>query len=50
MPDNTTFVTVPVAAPAIKTGSYLQHNGAVLGVYQQLATRSGGEVLSSDSY
>jgi prepilin-type processing-associated H-X9-DG protein len=50
MPDNTTFVTVPVSPPAIKTGTYLQNNGAILGVYQQLSTRGGGEVVSSDSY
>jgi prepilin-type N-terminal cleavage/methylation domain-containing protein/prepilin-type processing-associated H-X9-DG protein len=50
MPDNTTFVVVPAAPPAIKSGTYLQNNGAILGVYQQLSTRAGGEVVSSDSY
>jgi prepilin-type processing-associated H-X9-DG protein len=52
MPDNTTFVTIPASAgpPAIKAGSYLQNNGAILGVYQQLSTRAGGEVTSADSY
>jgi prepilin-type N-terminal cleavage/methylation domain-containing protein/prepilin-type processing-associated H-X9-DG protein len=54
MPDNTTFVTVPPTAPYIKSGSYLQNslNGtpAQLGVYQQLSTRAGGEVVSSDGY
>jgi prepilin-type processing-associated H-X9-DG protein len=56
MPNNTTFVTVPMSADpnAIKSGSYLQHsdtNGpAQLGVYQQLSTRAGGEVISADSY
>ena len=50
MPDNTTFVTVPASPPAIKSGTYLQNNGAILGVYQQLSTRAGGEVVSSDSY
>jgi prepilin-type N-terminal cleavage/methylation domain-containing protein/prepilin-type processing-associated H-X9-DG protein len=54
MPDNTTFVVVPTAAPAIKSGSYLQHSGpngpAQLGVYQQLVTRAGGEVISADQY
>lgn len=54
MPDYTTFVTVPATAPAIKSGTYLQkYNGtgnAILGVYQQLSTRAGGEVISSDGY
>jgi prepilin-type N-terminal cleavage/methylation domain-containing protein/prepilin-type processing-associated H-X9-DG protein len=54
MPDNTTFVTVPATAPYTKSGTYLQHslNGtpALLGVYQKLSTRNGGEVVSSDSY
>jgi prepilin-type processing-associated H-X9-DG protein len=54
MPDNTTFVTVPSTPPYSKSGSYLQHSGpngnAVLGVYQQLSTRAGGEVVSADSY
>jgi prepilin-type N-terminal cleavage/methylation domain-containing protein/prepilin-type processing-associated H-X9-DG protein len=55
MPDNTTFTTVSATAlPAIKSGSYLIHSGAngnaQLGVYQQLSTRNGGEVISSDSY
>jgi prepilin-type N-terminal cleavage/methylation domain-containing protein/prepilin-type processing-associated H-X9-DG protein len=54
MPDYTTFVTVPATAPAIKSGSYLQKsNGAgvaTLGVYQQLSTRAGGEVISADAY
>ncbi len=54
MPDNTTFVTVAATPPAIKSGTYLQHSGplgsAQLGVYQQLSTRAGGEVVSADSY
>jgi prepilin-type processing-associated H-X9-DG protein len=54
MPDNTTFVSVSATAPAIKTGSYLLNslNGvaATLGVYQQLSTRNGGEVISADAY
>jgi prepilin-type N-terminal cleavage/methylation domain-containing protein/prepilin-type processing-associated H-X9-DG protein len=58
MPDNTTFVTVPASPPAIKSGSYLLNsinNGGVtipaqLGVYQQLSTRAGAEVISADSY
>jgi prepilin-type N-terminal cleavage/methylation domain-containing protein/prepilin-type processing-associated H-X9-DG protein len=54
MPDNTSFVTVSATPPAIKSGTYLLHslNGvpAQLGVYQQLSTRAGGEVVSADSY
>ena len=49
MPDNTTFTTVPPTAPNTKSGSYLLHSGpngaAVLGVYQMLSTRNGGEVI-----
>ena len=50
MPDNTTFVTVTATAPAIKSGSYLLNANssgvpATLGVYQQLSTRAGGEVI-----
>ncbi len=54
MPDNTTFTTVPYTAPAVKSGSYLLNSKnnipAQLGVYQQLSTRAGGEVISADSY
>jgi hypothetical protein len=54
MPDNTTFTIVTATAPATKSGEYLLNskNGvpALLGVYQQLSTRNGGEVISSDSY
>jgi prepilin-type N-terminal cleavage/methylation domain-containing protein/prepilin-type processing-associated H-X9-DG protein len=54
MPDNTTFTTVSATAPAIKSGSYLANYGAngnaILGVYQQLSTRGGGEVTSADAY
>jgi prepilin-type N-terminal cleavage/methylation domain-containing protein/prepilin-type processing-associated H-X9-DG protein len=50
MPNGTVFTTVPAAAPATKSGTYLANNGAQLGVYQQLSTRAGGEVVSSDSY
>ena len=50
MPDGTSFVTVSPTAPYTKSGSYLAHGNAVLGVYQKLSTRSGGEVVSSDSY
>jgi prepilin-type N-terminal cleavage/methylation domain-containing protein/prepilin-type processing-associated H-X9-DG protein len=54
MPDNTTFTAVPATAPYTRTGDYLALSGAngnaQLGVYQQLSTRAGGEVISSDSY
>jgi prepilin-type N-terminal cleavage/methylation domain-containing protein/prepilin-type processing-associated H-X9-DG protein len=54
LPDNTTRVTVSATAPYSRTGYYLQNSGASgnaqLGVYQQLSTRNGGEVISSDSY
>ena len=50
MPDNTTYVTVQPTGTDAKAGSYLANNGARLGVYQQLSTRAGGEVISSDSY
>ena len=52
MPDNTTFTTVaaPSGVSGGKSGSYLANTGAVLGVYQKLATRNGGEVISSDAY
>jgi prepilin-type N-terminal cleavage/methylation domain-containing protein/prepilin-type processing-associated H-X9-DG protein len=50
LPNNTAYITVSASAPYTKTGYYLQNNGAQLGVYQQLSTRAGGEVVSSDSY
>jgi prepilin-type N-terminal cleavage/methylation domain-containing protein/prepilin-type processing-associated H-X9-DG protein len=50
LPIGTAYVTVSATAPYTKTGYYLQNNGAQLGVYQQLSTRAGGEVVSSDSY
>jgi prepilin-type N-terminal cleavage/methylation domain-containing protein/prepilin-type processing-associated H-X9-DG protein len=54
LPDYTTRVTVSATAPYSRTGYYLQNsNGqgtAQLGVYQQLSTRNGGEVVSSDAY
>ena len=54
MPDNTTYVTVAHTPPATKSGSYLLNSlnnvSAQLGVYQQLSTRAGGEVISSDAY
>ena len=54
MPDNTTFTTVSATSPYTKSGSYLLNSlnnvPAQLGVYQQLSTRAGGEVISSDAY
>ena len=50
LPNNTTMVSVPATPPYSKSGSYLQNNGAMLGVYQQLSTRAGGEVISSQGY
>jgi len=54
LPDNTTMITVPPTAPAVKSGSYLlnslNNTPAILGVYQQLSTRAGGEVISADAY
>jgi prepilin-type N-terminal cleavage/methylation domain-containing protein/prepilin-type processing-associated H-X9-DG protein len=50
MPDGTVFTSVAPTPPAIKTGSYLATGTALLGVYQQLSTRNGGEVISADSY
>jgi prepilin-type N-terminal cleavage/methylation domain-containing protein/prepilin-type processing-associated H-X9-DG protein len=54
-PDNTQFKEVYKAAPYTRNGYYLLNvgqtgNPAQLGVYQQLSTRAGGEVISSDSY
>jgi prepilin-type N-terminal cleavage/methylation domain-containing protein/prepilin-type processing-associated H-X9-DG protein len=50
MPDGTVFTAVSATAPYTRTGDYLAKGTAQLGVYQQLATRAGGEVVSSDSY
>jgi len=54
MPDFTTFTAAPYTAPYSRTGDYLvmsnAQGNAQLGVYQQLSTRAGGEVVSSDSY
>ena len=50
MPDGTVFQTVTATAPYSKTGHYIVNNGATLGVYQQLSTCAGGEVISSDAY
>ena len=53
-PDYTTFTASSVVAPYQRAGDYLVmsngQNNAQLGVYQQLSTRAGGEVVSSDSY
>jgi prepilin-type N-terminal cleavage/methylation domain-containing protein/prepilin-type processing-associated H-X9-DG protein len=45
MPDNTVSVTVPKVAPFTSSGTYLDTTNAVLGVYQRLSTRNGGEVI-----
>jgi prepilin-type N-terminal cleavage/methylation domain-containing protein/prepilin-type processing-associated H-X9-DG protein len=55
IPDNTTWNVSQVVAPYQRAGDYLTMVGtngiaAQLGVYQQLSTRAGGEVISSDSY
>jgi prepilin-type N-terminal cleavage/methylation domain-containing protein/prepilin-type processing-associated H-X9-DG protein len=50
MPNGTVFTVVSASAPYSKSGEYLANGSAQLGVYQQLSTRAGGEVLSSDSY
>jgi prepilin-type N-terminal cleavage/methylation domain-containing protein/prepilin-type processing-associated H-X9-DG protein len=50
MPNGTVFTVVSATPPYTKSGEYLANNGALLGVYQQLSTRAGGEVISSDSY
>ena len=54
LPDNTTYASAGPTPPGIKYGNYLMHslNGisAQLGVYQQLSTRAGGEVVSADAY
>ena len=50
MPDGTSFTTVSATAPYTKSGSYLATGTAVLGVYQKLSTRNGGEIISSDSF
>jgi prepilin-type processing-associated H-X9-DG protein len=56
-PDNTTFTSTPTSTTAPvypRSGDYLLMSGpngnAQPGVYQQLMTRNGGEVISSDSY
>ena len=50
MPNGTTYTPVPIVAPYTKVGNYLANGTALLGVYQSLSTRSGGEVISSDQY
>ncbi len=50
MPDGTTFASSTVTAPFTKAASYLVNNSAVLGVYQRLSTRAGGEIVSSDQF
>jgi prepilin-type processing-associated H-X9-DG protein len=51
MPDGTVFMTVFPKAPHTKTGAYLKIQiGASAGIYQQLSTRAGGEVISEDQY
>ena len=49
-PDGTVFTSISATAPYTKGGSYLVNAGAQLGVYQQLSTRAGGEVISGDQY
>ncbi len=50
IPDGTTLTSVPKTPPYNKGGSYLATGAAVLGVYQKLSTRNGGEVISADSF
>lgn len=57
MPDNTTYITVTATPPYTQPGSYLVHHGSVdpekrsvLGVYQLLSTRNGGEYIPVDTY
>ena len=58
MPDNTTYTEAVATAPYTRSGYYLVNANnsttpptpAKLGVYQQLSTRTGGEVISSDAY
>src|SRR4029078_10540747 len=49
-PAGMTYTPVTASAPYTKDGSYLAHGTALLGVYQKLATRAGGEVVSADAY
>jgi prepilin-type N-terminal cleavage/methylation domain-containing protein/prepilin-type processing-associated H-X9-DG protein len=49
MPDGGNFVSVAAVKPTFtKTGQYLDISGCVLGIYQKLSTRRGGEVVAGD--
>jgi prepilin-type processing-associated H-X9-DG protein len=50
LPDGAVYGTVTASAPFSKTGNYMAHGTAALGVYQKLATRGGAEVISADAY
>jgi prepilin-type processing-associated H-X9-DG protein len=50
MPNGTVYTSVSATSPYTKTGYYLANGTAVLGVYQKLSTRNGGEVISADQY
>ena len=50
MPNGTSFTSVSATGSYSKTGSYLATGTAVLGVYQKLSTRNGGEINSADAY
>ena len=50
MPDGTTYVTVSPTPPYTRSGYYLSNGTAILGIYQKLSTRAGGEVISQDAY
>ena len=48
--DGTTYGTTTANPPYKRPGNYLSNTNALLGVYQKLTTRSGGEVISADAY
>ncbi len=54
LPDNTTYTTVTYSGAYTYSGYYLANslgaNSAILGVYQKLSTRAGGEVISASDY
>jgi prepilin-type N-terminal cleavage/methylation domain-containing protein len=50
MPDNAVSTPVPKSAPFTSSGTYLNTTNAVLGVYQKLSTRNGGEPISGSDY
>jgi prepilin-type N-terminal cleavage/methylation domain-containing protein/prepilin-type processing-associated H-X9-DG protein len=50
IPDGSIWVPVSASAPATKSGTWLNHGNAVLGVYQKLSTRSGGEIINASDY